>query len=701
MPVDSLPAGTSLGPQADGSFRYVLREPIGEGGFGITYLAEDQRLKAQVVVKELASDATSYRARADRTIVAAHGKERLHARMIEKFLTEARLLSRFRSQHIVRVTDVFCENGTAYYVMDHVRSVGRIRRMPPRGGLHGAYLEMVLTRLREVLYALQEVHAAGLVHGDVKPDNILLDAKAGSVLIDFGAARSDEELRSTITSTTYTPGYAPFELTHPSRVVAAGAWSDIYSVGMMLIGATIGHPSDDWRPVDALSRSFENDPYPEYIREMGYEAHLPDPLVAAMDWAVRLRPEQRPQSVQDWLPLLRVDGEPEQDVPAKRWMERWRRGDVTASSVNRRAPDRDTVPSLGSISTNRGDQVPSELMQRMRSRSRPADENESGPIAFPLAEAGAPAFPISAMAGSPPLSPEVRTAESQATNRPSAAAANGTSHSAARDGGPTVENTTTPLAAAVLTVPRGTPENTTSPINRVDLSLVRPPNAASIQPVESVDAPPSSSSPAWLSAPGASAAAQPTPAPQAGATPSAAPPFAAARQTPDATVAFSAGSLAPHPVLPGVPADVPVLTDRRASSMSPKARLAVIFLATLALALVIFVPVLLLLNGKGTGPDNGTPDSIVDSEGLASPDNADLNPAPSGGSAAALPGSEGSSAASGSSPSASQGGRPSLPLTTTPGQAPSKPPQALQPVQGRPYPYPVKPRPGFVAPGFD
>jgi serine/threonine protein kinase len=380
MPVMPLPAGTRLGLQADGTRRYTLIDPLGEGGFGITYRARDERLQLDVVLKELASDGSSYRATGGVEVLPAVGRESLHRRMVEKFMTEARHLTRFRNPHIVRVTDVFQENGTAYFVMDYVRSVGRIRSTPPRNGITEDYLNYLVGRIRELLLALRDVHAAGLLHGDVKPGNVLLDEHTGAVLIDFGAARSDAEIQQTVTSTTFTPGYAPFELTHPSRLAVAGPWSDLYSVGMMLVGALVGHPSDDWRPIEAWSRRLEADPYPEYLREMCFETAIPQPLQVAMEWMTRLAVEQRPRDVDDVLPLLTPESTVVPGSPAHLAIQRAH----TALSAPAPPSSSQTLPSLpsgallsaveGEAATTARGTVSSQLQAMLRSRPAPPED---------------------------------------------------------------------------------------------------------------------------------------------------------------------------------------------------------------------------------------------------------------------------------------------------------------------------------------
>lgn len=301
MAVSELQPGTKLGPQVDGGFRYDVVSTLGAGGFGITYLARDGRLDADVVIKELACDSAAFRDTASGIVHPARGRESLHARLTEKFLREAQLLNRLRSPHIVRVIDVWEERGTAYYAMDRLDATAHLsaRAATTTPAAWGTWEKWLL----QLLDALGTVHEAGMIHGDVKPENVLIDKRAGAVLIDFGTARTDTDLSRTATSMAYSVGYAPPELTHPARLREAGPWSDLYSFGMMAWGLAIPHRGESERPHDAWVREHSGDPYADGARDLR-QAGVPGAWADAIAACIALDPSARPQSVADLLDVV-------------------------------------------------------------------------------------------------------------------------------------------------------------------------------------------------------------------------------------------------------------------------------------------------------------------------------------------------------------------------------------------------------------
>ena len=311
MALPPLLAGTGLSPDGAGGHRYRVEQELGSGGFGITYDAVHVGLGRRVVIKELACDAVSRRDVDSRRIFALTNREHQQQRVMKRFLEEARLLSRLASEncpHIVRVIDVFEEHGTAYYVMDRIEMSGHVPYEPLRGpdGVTRA-----LRLAREMLVALEAAHRYTALHGDIKPANLLLDHQDRLVLIDFGTARSDEDLARTRATTMHTPGYAPPELMSASRLREAGAWSDLYSWGMVVYGLLWRHPwqmEDEkgatvpW-PLDPFARmaAVAGDPYGEapydQLRSRGLSAQAAQLICSCLS----LAPSQRPQRVSDFL----------------------------------------------------------------------------------------------------------------------------------------------------------------------------------------------------------------------------------------------------------------------------------------------------------------------------------------------------------------------------------------------------------------
>lgn len=308
MAVVELSPGDTLGPSADGSCRYEILQVLGAGGFGITYLARDRRLQGEVVLKELACSDIAFRDSATGEVRPARGQTEHHRKMVDRFVREARLLNRLRNPHIVRVTDVWQERGTAYYSMDLVDAPSHLGAANADGVTTQSWSN-VTTHVTQLLSALEAVHDAGMVHGDVKPANVLLDSRRGVVLIDFGTARDGSEFFATVTSTSFTRGYAPPELMHPSRVREAGPWSDIYSWGMLVWGLVLAHPGERGRPVDAFARSQSFDPYVDPAGQLA-AAGVPDAWATVVGRCISLAPHERPKSIAEIRGVLNLPATP-------------------------------------------------------------------------------------------------------------------------------------------------------------------------------------------------------------------------------------------------------------------------------------------------------------------------------------------------------------------------------------------------------
>jgi formylglycine-generating enzyme required for sulfatase activity/serine/threonine protein kinase len=293
MPVAPLPAKSPLCPDRDGH-RYIVKSVLGSGGFGITYRAKDQRLQGYVVVKELAFEGTAFRDTATGEMIPHDGKDGLHRKMVTRFLREARLLNRIRNLFVVRVIDVWEERGTAYYAMDELADSCPVHA--PAEALDEETWPTVAKQAAQLLEALGAVHDAGMIHGDVKPDNVLLTRAGNLVLIDFGTVRDDSDLERTVTSMSFTPGYAPPELTQAVRVREAGPWSDLYSWGMLVYGLARPHPSPNGQPTDALGRMMGTDPYTTASADL-QEAGMPMAWAEVVARCVAIAPYGRPRSV--------------------------------------------------------------------------------------------------------------------------------------------------------------------------------------------------------------------------------------------------------------------------------------------------------------------------------------------------------------------------------------------------------------------
>ena len=201
----ALPCGSILAGQ------YLVGRALGQGGFGITYAARDLKEQTGVAIKEYFPEGLAMRT-AGTTHVSSGGpqQEEGFAYGKEKFLEEARTLARFNGHPgIVGVRSYFEENGTGYFAMERLDGINLLQHLKDAGGT--LPWEAACGLLLPVLEALDVVHAAGIIHRDISPDNIFLCRDGSIKLLDFGAARYVFSEKSQSLSVILKHGYAPAE----------------------------------------------------------------------------------------------------------------------------------------------------------------------------------------------------------------------------------------------------------------------------------------------------------------------------------------------------------------------------------------------------------------------------------------------------------------------------------------------------------
>ncbi|MBO7280118.1 MAG: serine/threonine protein kinase, partial [Bacteroidaceae bacterium] len=179
--------------------RYVIKRFISSGGFGCTYEAEHTLLEKCVAIKEFfVKDFCNRDEATAHVTIGTQSKKTLVEKLKNKFIDEAKALCKLQHPGIVRVFDVFEENGTAYYVMDYVDGLSLSGVLKQRGTLTEAE---ALGYIRQVCSALKYVHGNYRLHLDIKPGNIMVDANGNAILIDFGASKQYDEANGENTST--------------------------------------------------------------------------------------------------------------------------------------------------------------------------------------------------------------------------------------------------------------------------------------------------------------------------------------------------------------------------------------------------------------------------------------------------------------------------------------------------------------------
>ena len=276
--------------------RYRIVRTLGQGGFGITYEAEQVALGRKVAVKEFfMKDCCERDAETSVVSVPTQSNRDLVEKFKAKFIREARMIASLDHPNIVRVIDVFEENGTAYYVMENLPGGSLAEKVKQQVRLPE---EEALRYIREVSSALSYIHGRNLVHLDVKPSNILLNAKGDAVLIDFGISKHYDESGSQTSSTPVgiSKGYAPLEQSRDGDVSQFTPATDIYSLGATLYNLVTGlvPPEASIVTEDGLSRP----------------AGISDEAWRAIERAMQPRRKDRPQSVASFLSLLKSPSVP-------------------------------------------------------------------------------------------------------------------------------------------------------------------------------------------------------------------------------------------------------------------------------------------------------------------------------------------------------------------------------------------------------
>ncbi len=231
--------------------KYLVGRVLGQGGFGITYLAWDVNLSIKLAIKEYFPQDLASRAAGHSQVSAYSGSQGSQYEYgLDKFLQEARTLAQFEGHpNIVSVRDFFKANGTAYFVMSYVEGITVKDHLANSGGV--LPVDQARGIIMPVLDALKEVHSVKILHRDISPDNIYINNKGQVILIDFGAARQAIGEKGRSLSIILKPGYAPEEQYRSKGV--QGPWTDIYAVG-----ATLYHLITGQQPPEALERLVED-----------------------------------------------------------------------------------------------------------------------------------------------------------------------------------------------------------------------------------------------------------------------------------------------------------------------------------------------------------------------------------------------------------------------------------------------------------
>lgn len=272
--------------------KYKIEKVLGQGGFGITYLATQINLNRNVAIKEFFMKDMCCREEDTNQVYYISSDRNFVDNFKNKFIKEAQTISSLNHRNIIRIHDTFEENGTAYYAMEYIDGCSISDILKQQGKLQE---DVAIQYIKEVAEALNYIHSKHINHLDIKPSNIMVRQVDNSVvLIDFGVAKQYDLL--TDEGTTSTPvgvshGYSPLEQYSDGGVQNFSPQSDIYALGATLYTMVVGE-----KPPHAVSISQNGSPtIPNTI-----SPNIRNAITAAM----KLKRSERPQSVSSFVNIL-------------------------------------------------------------------------------------------------------------------------------------------------------------------------------------------------------------------------------------------------------------------------------------------------------------------------------------------------------------------------------------------------------------
>lgn len=241
-----------LPPQTILNGKYLVGRVLGEGGFGITYLGWDLNLDMKVAIKEFyPSGFVTREVTTTATVTPFSGdKGEAYLNGLDKFVGEAKSLAKFYNlPGIVSVKDFFKENGTAYIVMEYVEGITLKQYLQKEGGR--LPVNKVLEWVKPLIASLSHMHAEGIIHRDISPDNLMITPRGDIKLLDFGAARDISTDGAKSLSVLLKPGYAPEEQYRTRG--SQGPWTDVYALCATIYKAITGET-----PPESMERMHED-----------------------------------------------------------------------------------------------------------------------------------------------------------------------------------------------------------------------------------------------------------------------------------------------------------------------------------------------------------------------------------------------------------------------------------------------------------
>lgn len=295
--------------------QYIVGTAVGDGGFGITYKCYDTILGVIVAVKEFYPAGLVNRAPGEKRVGVLSGeKEAEYDIQLKRFLMEAKSTAQFeKAKDIVNVYNYFEENNTAYIVMEFIEGVLLKEYIADRGRMEQ---DTALAVITPVIEAVKKIHASGILHRDLSPDNIFIAGDETIKVFDFGAAKFSEEDDSAPVAAVIKEGYAPPEQYRANG--KQGFFTDIYAVGAILYEMVTGI-----RPMEGSERLVKDEL--KSPRALGIQ--IDENLDRAIMEALAVKTELRFQSIQYFQEA--VEGKRMAEYPEDKLKKRKRRRNWT------------------------------------------------------------------------------------------------------------------------------------------------------------------------------------------------------------------------------------------------------------------------------------------------------------------------------------------------------------------------------------
>ena len=267
---------------------FIVGTAIGVGGFGITYKCYDATLGVIVAIKEFFPVGLVNRSPGEMKVGLLSGeKEKQYKNQIKRFLMEAQSIAQFgKANDIGNVFDYFEENNTAYIVMEYIDGVLLKDYLEKQGALSP---DIAMTIIEPVVEALKKIHASGIIHRDISPDNIFIAGEDSVKVFDFGAAILNDESGAKEGEKVIKVGYSAPEQYRDSA--GQGYFTDIYSIGAILYQMITGQ-----KPIESTEREYKDEL--KSPLELGFD--IEPNLDRAIMEALAVQPALRFQGIQQF-----------------------------------------------------------------------------------------------------------------------------------------------------------------------------------------------------------------------------------------------------------------------------------------------------------------------------------------------------------------------------------------------------------------